>query len=143
VVTFPGEIIGAFFCYNVEDDWKSNTSSGYHKFVLSSSFGKMNGLERRLLKKSGLKPSLGENEELVRLALKVSSLPSQSLLRGIDFVFDEEGKPYLIEAQTGSGNPWEGSYSLLQGRMPGTEVENIGVAAEVIAGCLYRYLNRK
>gem|GEM_PF-6053791 len=144
IVTFPGEIIGGFFCYNLNDSWRSNFSSGYRKFVLHErEQDNLNDLQRELLQRSGLDLSLEKNEELVRLALAVSSLPSQSLLRGIDIVFDSEYQPYFIEAQTGSGNPWEGGYSLLQGREIRSPVENVQVAAEVIADCLFRHLNRK
>ena len=47
------------------------------------------------------------------LVLKVSELPSQSLLRAIDVIGDNGGNPYFLEAQTLPGNPGGITYPLI------------------------------
>ncbi len=145
IVTFPNHILGGSFRYSIGDYFHSN-SQREGKIPIDTGNGitpKISSEMAEMMQRTGLTAEGKVLPEVLDLALKVSSLPSQSLLRGIDIVFDTERKPYFLEAQTGPGNPWEGSYPLIMGKKPGSEMENVNFLSSVVADCLYRHLNRK
>ena len=138
-MTFPNEIIGLFIYYNENDDLRSNYFPGYKKFSLNENI-LLSNKEKEIALRNGFNENLDLREDVKEAILKVSSIPSQSLLRGLDIIFDANNKFYFLEAQTNPGNSYADTYPLILRKPCGSRAENIQMGAEVIANSLEKYL---
>lgn len=141
LITFPGRIIGGFLIYHPRDLALSN-KDGKRKIPLNISgtyYKDTFGLDS-LLQANGVDDDLTVREDVLDVGLKTSLLPSRSLLRGIDMIFDGAGNPYVLEAQTGPGNLRGDTYPLLAGLDYKFPEHSVEVATYVIAHCLDRHL---
>ncbi len=141
VVTFPGKIVGAFLTYNQKDGLCSNHQEGYVRVVLHPGREIPDYSLRGILPEVGVNPNLTLREDVYDLALRVSRIPSRSLLRGIDILF-EEGKPYVVEAQTNPGNPTQDSFPVMAGINSDSSEKNMIITSVVLASCLARVLQQ-
>jgi len=145
VTTFHKHIIGAFLIYNTIDKYRSNcggnnivtlkTNHSCPSFMIPPNF--YDEIEH-----FGVNPDLTLQEGIVELVDRVTSIPSQSLNRGIDIIFDKNSTPCIIEAQPCPGNPCCESYPLMAGIQPelGSSRFNFNIAAEVLSKYMYNFL---
>ena len=155
VVTFQKNILGSCLLYNTEDLVRSNRDGSMSKIFLGDHVTALehdllndlcSGEENYLWKhgildttSSGGSVTLTLREDVALLARYVGSLPSRSFLRGLDFVFDSAGNPFLLEAQTGPGGIRSGNFALFCGKEPGSIEYNISSAVEFLA-CEFQQL---
>ncbi|MEK6938154.1 MAG: hypothetical protein AABX04_03850 [Nanoarchaeota archaeon] len=145
ITTFPNQIIGGFFRYSPGDNLCSN-SLDEGKIPIDIGNGVRTEVTTEILdlmQRTGLTKEGRVLPEVLDLALKVSKIYSQSLLRGIDVIFDAEARPYVVEAQTGPGNPEGYTYASLLGLKPNTPQECLDLTVRVISESLERFLQRK
>ena len=145
VITFPGKVIGAFLLYNPHNNLHSNVQQGASRVLLySSSPVQRNTIDSSWnldLLSAGINLNLTLREDVHDLALNVSRIPSRSLLKGIDILF-EEGKPYVVEAQTNPGDPTQDSFPVMAGIDSDSSEKNMVVTSIVLASCLARVLRQ-
>ena len=138
VITFPNQICGALIYYNKYDE-RSNFGNTWKRIFLNE--GTLQGQKcppglESLLRVNGVDQNLQLNPKARALALRVSSLSSQSLLRAIDIMGDDEGDLYILEAQTLPGAPCGPVYSILQG----LKYQGIEQGADAAARFLANYM---
>lgn len=145
-VTFPGRIIGTFLYYSKTDAYRSNLPGHYNKIVISpkniAQLKKDDPQVFSQLPQNGFTRNSEVKEDIIDLATRVSALSSQSLLRGIDIIFDGDGNPYVLEAQTNPGYSWSTNYPLMAGLEPGEKSHNLAIAAWIIAHQLSLHLQK-
>ncbi len=147
VITFDGEVVGSFVFLNTQDKYRSNFPDYIVSVWISEQnpewkgFVSLRGEEYFL--QHGVDPQGCLVEKIQVLCERVGSLPSRSLLRGIDICFDEAGNPYVLEAQTGPGNIRKGNFARMMGGLPRSEEYNVACATMFLADTIYSYLAGK
>ena len=146
-VTFPGKIIASFFYYSKTDTHRSNLPDNYTKILITpeniETLTKEDPLVSSLLSQNGFTPDLEIRDDILDLGKRVSALSSQSLLRGIDLIFDKGGNPYFLEAQTNPGYSWGSTYPLIAGLETGDRSHNLSIASWVIAHQIAQFLRER
>ncbi len=144
LITFPGEIIGAFLFYNREDSQRSINSDNFNGTLLNEggvSWAKCNDPQvREAFPYNFVNPDLTIREDVRALIIEASKLPSQSLLRAMDVIGDNEGNPYFLEAQTLPGNPEGLTYPLIAGLPSKGLVYSHSAASHLLANSLANLL---
>ena len=102
MITFPNHTCGALIYYKDHDERLIFGNTWKRIFLNERKLQGMTcppGLES-LLEVDGVEPNLQLSPKARELVLHVSALPSQSLLRGIDIIGDDDENLYVLEAQT-------------------------------------------
>jgi hypothetical protein len=148
ITTFSDKIMGALLVHNFDNNYLSNAIFS-DLLTLNVDNGskltyKKNSYLINIFHYFGINPDLTIREDIIELAKKVAGITSQSLVRGIDVIFDEQARPYFIEAQTGPGNPSQSSYPLMCGLKPKKNHPdyNLNIAAEVLSKYMLRFLQQ-
>jgi len=145
VMTFADEIIGGYLVYS-NDHFRSNSKFRLHIPINTNGIIVNPGLVTEEIKKYlpylGVDNDLYLTDEVKDISIRVGGLPSRSLIRGLDFIFDQEGNAYLLEAQTGPGSLCKGIYSSINKREKGTKDENIRFAIKFLSQKFASYLRR-
>jgi glutathione synthase/RimK-type ligase-like ATP-grasp enzyme len=71
-------------------------------------------------------------EEVYLLSEMISRHPSNTLLRGNDFMFDERWKPLAIESNSHPGPPWTGMWNVIDDDTASGERLEINIATRLI-----------
>lgn len=132
IITTPNNILGYFVYYNPFDSLRSNLGEGYRRLFPFQSYNSYSSEELALLKHNGIKTNL-LRQDIQDLALKVSNLPSQSLLKGFDIIFDQEENPFLLEAQTNPSSAQSTVYQHFLGQLDLDSEQNIDRLAHHLA----------